>query len=77
MAATAIFQLRDALFLGSMDGQEAVEDLPVVWAWKLLFDQPHQGPDSRFMRIAGGEPLAAQALAEAAAEVEFVRSGRA
>ena len=54
IAATANAELRDALLLGAMDGQQAVVDLRIARARILLFDHLNHRPDGRFARIASG-----------------------
>jgi len=67
--------LRDALLLRLVDGEEAVEDLRMSGAGILLLDQPDHGPERGFPAVAGRMRLAAEAFAEALAEEDFLFGG--
>lgn len=64
------------MFLVAVNGKKRIVDLRNAHAGILIFNELNHGPDSGFMRIAGGQALAAEALAEAFAEAEFVRGGQ-
>ena len=64
-------ELRDAVLLGLMDREKAVEDARVVEARILGFDEIDESPDGSFAVIGGCERSAFETLTETIAEAEF------